>query len=296
MKIGRRMLVLAVTAILVSPAVAVGAAPGGGRFAPTDLEKLQLWLDAADRKTLYQDVARKKAARAGGDPVALWRDKSGGGRDAVQADAGARPSYQPKAQNGRSGLRFDGENDWLDAGAFAQSFGPVNWTVFLVVQPKIADASSERGAMAALVVSDPAGRGVRRGFQIAPNLRLEYKNKQREQKRNVKARHKAGGDWEIWEIVNDGGNVSIAVDGAEKASERLEPEGDAPYPEGAIGGYRASGKGVEDLWSGHIGEIIVYGDPKNAVDRGQVRHYLAARWGMTLKAPEAGAPAKGGNP
>jgi hypothetical protein len=61
-------------------------------------EGLAVWLDAADPVSLETD------AEMG---VALWRDKSGHGRDAGQPQAAHRPSYAPEALNGRPALQFD---------------------------------------------------------------------------------------------------------------------------------------------------------------------------------------------
>ncbi len=58
---------------------------------------LVVWLDAAEAASVDRDAAGK---------VAAWRDRSGQGRDGLQAEAARRPLYVPAALNGRPALRF----------------------------------------------------------------------------------------------------------------------------------------------------------------------------------------------
>jgi hypothetical protein len=56
---------------------------------------LQLWYDASDTATLFQDSAGTVAVTADGDPVGYWGDKSSNARHVVQATPGRRPLYKP---------------------------------------------------------------------------------------------------------------------------------------------------------------------------------------------------------
>jgi len=64
-------------------------------FDPSDIETA-LWLDAADASTITES----------GGAVSQWDDKSGNGRNAAQANAGNRPTYQLAAINSRNVVRF----------------------------------------------------------------------------------------------------------------------------------------------------------------------------------------------
>ena len=64
-------------------------------FNPSDIETA-LWLDAADASTITES----------GGAVSQWDDKSGNGRNAAQANAGNRPTYQLAAINSRNAVRF----------------------------------------------------------------------------------------------------------------------------------------------------------------------------------------------
>jgi hypothetical protein len=67
-----------------------------GKLPVTD--KLEAWFDAADAATIEKDAAGK---------VAVWKDKSGKGRDARQDKAAGRPLYEAAGLNGRPALRFN---------------------------------------------------------------------------------------------------------------------------------------------------------------------------------------------
>ena len=65
---------------------------------------LQLWLDAALPSTITRD---------GLGLVSRWADKSGRGRDCVQATAAAQPTFQATGIAGLPAINFDGVDDFL---------------------------------------------------------------------------------------------------------------------------------------------------------------------------------------
>lgn len=69
-------------------------------FSPTQIEGLQLWLDAADQSTLFQDAAGTTPVMAGNDPVGRWEDKSGNNRNATQANSDNMPSFSDDSRQG----------------------------------------------------------------------------------------------------------------------------------------------------------------------------------------------------
>jgi hypothetical protein len=60
-----------------------------------------LWLDAADATTLFTTDSGSTLA-TNGSAVGRWNDKSGNGRNFIQATAGVRPTYTTAAQNSRN--------------------------------------------------------------------------------------------------------------------------------------------------------------------------------------------------
>ena len=95
---------------------------GARAFLPTGIAGLQLWLDANDAATLFQDAAKTIPADDG-DVVGAWADKSGNGLDATQTTTAAKPTLQFNIVNGKPVIRFDGTDDGLDAGDFSSLTG-----------------------------------------------------------------------------------------------------------------------------------------------------------------------------
>jgi len=84
-------------------------------FTPASIAGLQLWLDASDPATLFQDSALTTLASSDTNPVGGWTDKSGLVHNMLQATAGKRPLLKKAIVNGLSVLRFDGSDDFLKA-------------------------------------------------------------------------------------------------------------------------------------------------------------------------------------
>ena len=78
---------------------------GGPRlWRPNELTgSLSLWLDAEDTASITLN----------GATVSQWSDKSGNGRNAVQATAANQPTYNVTGINSKPALTFDGINDLL---------------------------------------------------------------------------------------------------------------------------------------------------------------------------------------
>ncbi|MFM6881720.1 MAG: hypothetical protein ACKPKK_13905, partial [Dolichospermum sp.] len=80
-----------------------------------------LWLDAADSSTIILN----------GSTVSQWNDKSGNGRNAIQATAANQPAYTANGLNGKPVLTFDGINDFLVSST--GTYGP-NVSIFAVAR------------------------------------------------------------------------------------------------------------------------------------------------------------------
>lgn len=69
------------------------------RWTPANIQTA-LWLDAADAATITLN----------GSTVSQWNDKSGNGRNVVQATASAQPTYTASGLNGGPALTFNSAN------------------------------------------------------------------------------------------------------------------------------------------------------------------------------------------
>jgi hypothetical protein len=96
-----------------------------GKFIPKNISDLEIWLDASDKSTLYQDSSKTTPAINDSDPVGCWVDKSGTGVDFVGAGT-ARPLI--RLVDNRPCIVSDGINDLLTATVVARQYR----TIFIV--------------------------------------------------------------------------------------------------------------------------------------------------------------------
>ena len=99
-----------------------------GGFRPNKIAGLQLWLDANDASTLFQDAAKTTPA-GDGDVVGAWADKSGQGNDATQTVTADKPTIAGAEINGLNTIQGDGVDDDLDI-----SVALTTETVFIVAK------------------------------------------------------------------------------------------------------------------------------------------------------------------
>lgn len=112
-----------------------GGGGGGFTYAPA------LILDPADLSTLFQDSAGTVPVAVDGDPVGRWNDKSGGGRDFIQAASGSRPVY--KTSGGAHWIDFT-----LGQFLYAETAGSVSFaSVALFIGYRAVSGTNDYGAI-----------------------------------------------------------------------------------------------------------------------------------------------------
>lgn len=77
----------------------------GKGFNPSQLTDLQLWVDASDGDTLFQDSAGTVKSINDGDVIGRWKDKSGKGRHTTQGTTPDKPVLRISQLNGRPTLQ-----------------------------------------------------------------------------------------------------------------------------------------------------------------------------------------------
>jgi hypothetical protein len=76
-------------------------------FNPSRISNLDLWLDAADGDTLFDETSGGNFVTTNGGSVKRWEDKSGGGRHASCADHTAIfPTLTTNGKNGKNVINF----------------------------------------------------------------------------------------------------------------------------------------------------------------------------------------------
>lgn len=82
---------------------------------PTDISSLQVWLDASDLNTVYQDTGCSTTKASHDGVVGCWKNKkSGGGNNAAQNAGGSQPKLKKYALNNLPVVVFDGTDDYYD--------------------------------------------------------------------------------------------------------------------------------------------------------------------------------------
>ncbi len=221
----------------------------------TPLPGSALWLDGADASTLFKDTLGTQPVAASNDPVALWRDKSGNARDAVQATVANQPTYQIAVQNGLSVVRFDAANDGMATGL-----------------------SVAGGDLSAFVVYDFRGTdtGMHRAIQGTANWLVgPYSGQYRYYAGNwVGAPPSAVQNQFVYQTAVQGSNAATNyVNGVSYGNLagvtypgilRLgSATGNPPYPEPL---------------NGDIAEVLAYNTPLTPAQRSSVEAYLALKW------------------
>lgn len=121
------------------PLLGAGLAVDVLPFTPASISGLQLWLDASDSGTLFQNSNGTTAATADGDPVGYWGDKSGNGRHAKQNDGARKTSLKIDS---RRSVQFNGTNAYLyllnmpltKTSVFAVVDSPYDYTQQIIIQ------------------------------------------------------------------------------------------------------------------------------------------------------------------
>jgi hypothetical protein len=134
-------------------------------WTPSDINT-QLWLDAADGSTLFEDSGTDLAED--GDDIAQWNDKSGNNRHVLQSSSTKRPSLLPTGlAGGLPTIDFDGADDDLELADADPTFGTTDldaisgdqWSVFTVGQAALEGSAQGSQGRAGIMVGKSGGIG-----------------------------------------------------------------------------------------------------------------------------------------
>ena len=228
-----------------------GVVWGGIEFwTPSQLEGLELWLDADDASTITLN----------GSNVAQWNDKSGNGRNASQTTATSQPT-NPIDINNRRVIQFDGSDDFFSVDEFETSA-----TVFIVGNKGQATYPQLSGA-------DPGS------FIPTWNVngdRLEYRSVSTQ---TILTQSGGGSTAEYafgcvrLDIANNEAKLNINGGTVTTFSQPLSP---TDLRINTIGRDFA---GAQQVTDGAVAEIITLSDLVTTEDRQNVEGYLAWKWG-----------------
>jgi len=235
---------------------------------PQQIAGLQLWLDAADASTLYDDTAGGSLV-AGDGLVARWEDKSGNARHATQSNSDNRPQRKTNQQNGLDALLFDGTNDRF---ALPSTTIPNSHSVFQVYRRATAGIQSF-GIASTNPVALPPFPSVWAGDNIL------YQISNADFTTHGTANTSTG-----YFVISTIRNGTTSIDLRRNAANVATITTGTGVTNAASGSWNAIASrdpGHLNRHSGNLCEIIVYDSALSDTDRNAVESYLLSKWAIT---------------
>lgn len=101
---------------------------------PSDIAGQTGWWDASEATTLFTDAGETQVTMDA-DAVHQMNDQTAGARHFTQSFVGTYPLYKTNRQNGKSGLLFDGTNDYMQSVAISNFIANNAYCLFVVFKP-----------------------------------------------------------------------------------------------------------------------------------------------------------------
>lgn len=241
-------------------------------WAPTDVTGLELFLDADDTSSLFQNSGGSGAVSTTSDPVGYAGDKSGNGRHFVQATSGQRLSWQSDGMGGgHASILADDVDDRLDRAPAFGITGAQTWAITfrLAAVPGSSEIDgvldlSAGGKSSPLVVCNFAGyQAITWCFDFSGSVTAVGINPTLDTSRHSLLIVYAGGG------PTTPGNYTVYLDGT-------------PQTVNASSAFVAtSGSTLANLANGsfpaalHLGKAIVYSGALSGADLTNLQAYLA---------------------
>jgi len=238
-----------------TPVIVAAAAPAPPTLQPPVTSGLELWYEANTEQ--YAD----------GQPVTIWQDKSGNGRNLSAFDAGAAPVIHRGAVNGRAAIEFDGSHSLLKT--YNSTFTILQPTTFFIVYKSLDSNTSARA-----FVFDSRNSGSRQIFGrsgagnavmygnlelVAPGITYPFAN------------------FQVWSGSFDGATSTLYQNGALEASGNA---GASSLNGFTLGGLSTSAQYGYDLTHSQIAEILYYTGDLSMSDRQDITSWLDQKYGV----------------
>jgi len=238
-------------------------------FSPTQISGCSLWLDAAD-----------STATGSGVNVTTWLDKSGNGKSTTSY--GGTPSISSSAINGKQAIYFNGSSYFTGAISGANT---TTITVF-IIGSLISPFTSFSGLLC-------FGNPSQLDYDNVGSLPITMYNAESalyaaRNSSSQKTPISAGVPF-IYVLQYDGTYINTWLNGTQQTdpSTNIASSGTFTYTNYSVA--NRAGTTGNYIWSGYLGEILVYQNALIISQRRQIEGYLAQKWGLTSSLP-AGHP------
>jgi hypothetical protein len=231
-----------------------------------------LWLDAADSST----VTTVSGA------VSQWNDKSGNGRNAVQATSTDRPAYTANALNGKSVLTLDGTNDFMTVAHAAALNAQISPSTVAVVYKKSAGFRVMQKKDGTGVESDAWFFDDLSGLGVAGGFTTSYAGNQNNWQIDI-------GTWNDSTIKHwrNGSKLTATnVTGGTLVSGEVDPSlGPLSNTDALYIGRRLNPSGTTGIMTGQIAGILICNTALSDTDRQKLEGYYAHLFALTASLP-----------
>lgn len=233
----------------------------GAVFNPASLNNLQLWLDASDLATLWQDTGATTPAAASTDPIKRLNDKSGNSRNATNGNAGLFPLLNIHS-DGKNEILFDGVNDYLLTTSFVVS---QPFTIYIAYRSVVWINGGR------LIDGGTANRAVINNYPSAPSISMY-----------------AGSAFVDTAFGPDNGLVAelaAVYNGASSALYVNQVTGTGnPGANSISDGLTIGAAGTKALNANiALREILIYSGAHSSTDRATVKAYLKSKWNVAYQ-------------
>jgi hypothetical protein len=254
--------------------------PSTPLFAPPLLSGLTLWLDAADRTTLFQDSGGTQPVTTVGQSIGLWRDKSSRGYLMTVPSGRSAPTY------GQNVINTSGTNALWSTTNFELT-GNAKLTLFFVFASSVASGfntscaawvGNPNGAVAGKII----GLGI--AVQGLPDNYVYFVPSTFSSAELSSSQPRLVGVTTLTMAKYDGTTVFGNYNGTSLAPAGIVAAGGAnwsalPFQTGM---RSANAGGSAD---GFMCEVLCYNDALSDLQIQQVEGYLAAKWGLQARLP-----------
>ena len=235
-----------------------------------------LWLDASDTSTLFQDSAGTIAVTTSGQPIGLWRDKSGSGHDFSQTSSGNRVTYDTST---KGALQLSSPT-YLQASA--ASLGTVSTSANLTI---IMTASTGPSASWQIILAqwftgtNRFHLSFQSGTDLTPNLRSASTGTELSYPMSGTMAYNR--TYTIGFIAN-GTSLYMSFMGTSNTTTMSAALSTNPTSAITIADSRNA-----NLTDGKIQEIIIYPSAISTTAFQQAEGYLAWKWGLKASLPSS---------
>jgi hypothetical protein len=230
-------------------------------FAPTDISGLKLWLKA------------DQISGSDGDAVGTWSDQSGNGYNLTQGTAANKPTLKTNIKNGRSIVRFDGTNDYMDGTTITNIMSTTTLSAYIVVNVKAYTTNTANGYDNDTIFTETTGGNLSLYTRSTGVTGIEvYDGAQKQATKTTVA-----DTWYVIHIRRDSGTTYISVN---NGSESSVAAGAASFIPGNIRFGTNYAAAVADFIQMDLAEVVMYNTAVGSSDRTSLQTYLNGRWAV----------------